>query len=149
MSECDPANQTSFTSCMGPSFGIVAGPRPPWQNSGRNFTRISSRASAWRKAQTWPIPLAVPGRLLSRTRPTEDTVSLYVVVGLGHALIYMNEQIAYHAPTKWTLMSRENVFLKPSYLSYFFESEGFSFGIPGGFAPGASVGASTVLAEFA
>ena len=48
---------------------------PPCTYSGRNLTRRSSNASAWRKKQTWSAEL-VKGRLFPRITPTEETVSL-------------------------------------------------------------------------
>ena len=48
---------------------------PPCTYSGRNLTRRSSKASAWRKKQTW-LAESVKGRLLPRITPTEETVSL-------------------------------------------------------------------------
>lgn len=71
MSEWKPANHTSFI------FSVpLPGPAPPLAYSGKNFTRRSLIASAWRKAQTCLIPVVVSGKPLPLKRPIDETVSL-------------------------------------------------------------------------
>lgn len=77
ISECVPANQTSCVCKEFPDSGVSPDEAtPPHAYSGRNFTRRSSKARACRKKQTCFIPSVVPGRLLLRANPIEDTVSL-------------------------------------------------------------------------
>ena len=124
MSEWDPLNHTSLilhVVCF--KFSSV-GPSLPNTYSGKNLTRCSSRARAWRKAQTLSsFPFVVPGRVLSRTKPIDETVSLAKQPKLLWIVAVYETFIAYHAPMKCTRTSfRENVALKCSH-----NSRGFTF----------------------
>lgn len=105
MSECVPANQTSFTRGITPSVIFVEAVCPAEAYSGRNLTRRSSRARAWRKKQVFSGEV-VPGRFLPLTTPIDETVSLYPQGSITHLKDGKQLYNTHQAPIKctWTFL---------------------------------------------